>query len=108
MKNMKIYLRGGLMLLSFSLICSSSMAQGGEKQTGKQVTENQIKTREGNKSSAMKRGATVTPAAGSTSRNCTPKQNLTPYAITREVFNSLPANRQQFVLNNLHQYSIVD
>ncbi len=56
---------------------------------------------------AQKRGA-FTPNNGSAQRNCTTKPNLKPYSITREIFDKLPKDRQEFVMSNPDKYSVID
>ncbi len=129
MKKAGKFLKFGLVIFSISVLCSAAHAQSGtrseeKKDVGTSVAAHSRIQSDTNRNKSTKTQSAVTPtnsklnapilhsvnnaATGKGSRNCQPKNINKPYSITRENFNKLPKDRQQFVMSNLNIYSIVD
>ena len=125
MKNARIILKSGIVAFTVFVFCSSGFAQS-NKETVKvksvSVTpieksghvsqigthQNVQKATLNPKLEAQKRGAVTVANNGNSARNCTTKPKTNPYAMSRSVFNSLPKDRQQYVLEHSDKYTVVD
>ena len=129
MKRAGNFLIFGLVIFSVSILCTSTYAQTATGSEGKKDftssvatharTQSGINTNKSTKiqiADSQSNSKLNSPpvhsvnntAAGKGTRNCQPKNVNKPYSITRDNFNKLPKDRQQFVLDNLNKYSIVD
>ena len=129
MKKAGKFLKFGLVIFSLSILCSAANAQSGTRSEGKKDVATPVAAHarihsDGNTDKSTKSQAAVTPtnsklnahsmrpannaASEKATRNCQPKNINKPYSIKRDNFNKLPKDRQQFVLDNLNKYSIVD
>lgn len=56
----------------------------------------------------QKRGAISSNPDEKSGKSCTPQKRENPYSISRKDFNKLPADKQRFLLDNRHKYTIID
>lgn len=132
MKKAKLLLRIGFVALAATIFSTGAFAQDQAKKPGRKdvqtktvrPTVNAQVINHGNrvtpvqhgvvkavldpKLASQKRGAVAATTQGTGARNCSPKNQVKAYSITRKNFNNLPKDRQQFVLSHLEKYSIVD
>lgn len=127
MKKTGIYLKGGLMVAAFSVMGFTASAQSSERTVSGQVSETAVSgqtnettvvpgasqrggsmAKEHNSTSAMRKARANSQNAADVSRKCTPNANHKPYSIRKADFDKLPESRKAFVMENLHQYSIVE
>ncbi len=129
MKKAGLFVKLGFVALAATFWSCAVMAQSGAKYPGRKdtgtlsdaqvkslrieqaQTSNQmsvVKSKVDPRLAAKSRGGVTVARTGNTGRNCTSKSTMKPYSITRENFNKMPLDRQQFVLSHSDKYTIVD
>ena len=128
MKKAGLFVKLGFVALAATFWSCAVMAQSaakypGRKDTGtlsdeqrkslrkEQEASNQmtvVKSKVDPRLASKSRGGVTVAPTGNTGRNCTPTSTMKPYSITRENFNKMPLDRQEFVLSHSDKYTIVD
>ena len=128
MKKAGLFVKMGFVALAATFWSCAVMAQSGAKYPGRKDTGTPsaeqakilrteqaqttqvtvVKSKVDPQLTSKSRGGVTVARTGNPARNCTSKSTLKPYSITRENFNKLPLDRQQFVLSHSEKYTIVD
>lgn len=128
MKNAGIILKSGIVAFTALVFCTAGYAQTNQMSSKEQQTvsvtpieksghisqinnkagQNVAKAKLNPNLAAQKRSAIQVSNDGNSARKCTTSPKENPFAISRSVFNTLPSDRQRFVLEHSNKYTIVD